>query len=432
MALLPARCKNCGAFISADDSHKYIICPYCRKKYTAEESIRNFNEADNSDDDLMHDDDTYMDNSASDFIIVGGVLQKYKGESTIIAVPGNVREISSKAFQGLSQISLVTLPEGLRIIQESAFKNCISLNSIYIPQSVTKIGESAFEGCSSLTAVNISDNIRSIGTAAFKNCTSLSLIHVISGIYDIGNSIFEGCTSLKEIRIADGVDHIGICAFKDCISLSRLYIPDTVTMICDHAFAGCNSLKSIYLPESIKNIESGAFLNCRCLEKIILGEGIRNIGDCAFEGCVSLKAIALPDSVVSVGRSIFNKCSSLSEIAYGSDLLQTLDRGTVWSGITCNPFEGSLMSEKYDSMGLCPRCGHTMTFISREETNQNDNSSSNENVPGFFKKAFARSSLLQKYIQPKAKQQNTGYYDSSFYKCLSCKYKKLFRPSDDQ
>ena len=428
MSLVPARCKNCGAFISADDSHKFIICPYCRKKYSAEEAIRNFNESENDGEHEILNDENYIDRSISDFVIVGGVLQRYKGESTIVSVPSNVREISSNAFQGLSQISLVTLPEGLRIIQESAFRNCISLTSIYIPQSVTKIGEYAFEGCSALTAVNISDNIRNIGTGAFRNCSSLSLIHVISGVMNISNSLFEGCSSLKELRIADGVTHIGSSAFKDCASLSRLYIPDTVTGIGDHAFAGCNSLTSIYLPESIVNLDSGAFMNCRSLGKIILGEGIRNIGDGAFEGCISLTAIALPDSVRSVGRGIFNKCSSLSEIAYSPDLLPTLDRGTVWSGITCNPFEGSLMSEKYDNMGQCPRCGGNMVFVTREDNRQVE-TNSNENVPGFLKNAFSRSPLLQKF-QPKTKQQ-AGYYDSSYYKCLSCKFKKFFRQSDE-
>ena len=43
MSLVPARCINCGSFISADNHHKYIICPYCRMQYTAEEVIRNFN-----------------------------------------------------------------------------------------------------------------------------------------------------------------------------------------------------------------------------------------------------------------------------------------------------------------------------------------------------------------------------------------------------
>ena len=426
MPLIPARCKNCGAFISADDSHKYIVCPYCRKKYTAEEAIRNFYEKDNESENHK-DDDEYSDFTASDFVVVGGVLEKYTGESTIIAVPGNVREISTKAFRELSQITLVTLPEGLRTIQESAFKDCISLTSIYIPLSVRKIGACAFEGCTSLTAVNISDNIKDIGNAAFRNCTSLSLIHVINGVQCISNSMFEGCTALKEIRLADGVRHIGSSAFRNCTSLTRIYNPDTVTNIGDHAFCGCTAMGSVYLPEGIENIEAGAFMNCTRLRKAILGEGVRNIGDSVFESCRSLVSMVLPESVYSVGRGIFNKCSSLAEIAYSSELLPTLDRDTGWSGITCNPFEGSLMSEHYESLGACPRCGGTFVFVSKEDTKQTDDPSANE---GFFKKAISRSSLLQKYIQQKPKQNPVGYYDCSYFKCLSCKYKKLYRPTD--
>ena len=164
-----------------------------------------------------------------------------------------------------------------------------------------------------------------------------------------------------------------------------------------------------------------------------MGSGLKNIGDSAVENCKSLIIVTIPDNVVSVGRGIFTGCVSLSQIDYTPDLLPTLDRDTGWSGITCNPFEGSLMSERYSEMGLCPRCGGRLTFISKEELKAaEERNSSSENVPDFIKNAISHSSLLQRaveiYKSPKQKNSPVGFYDCSFYKCIDCGFKKIYRP----
>ena len=166
MPLQPARCLNCGSFISADLAQKYIICPYCRMQYTPKEVIDNFF-SEGIEDETTEEPTQISANS--DFKVVGGVLEEYNGESTIVNIPHNVKEISTRAFCGLSQITFVSLPEGLKTIQENAFRNCISLSAVYIPKSVKSIGKSAFEGCCSLDSVNLPDNIEFIGDAAFKD-----------------------------------------------------------------------------------------------------------------------------------------------------------------------------------------------------------------------------------------------------------------------
>ncbi|MBR5434795.1 MAG: leucine-rich repeat domain-containing protein [Bacteroidales bacterium] len=64
-----------------------------------------------------------------------------------------VYEIESYAFEGLSGLTSVTIPNTVTTIGESAFEDCTGLTSISIPSSVDYIGEEAFFGCTSLKKV---------------------------------------------------------------------------------------------------------------------------------------------------------------------------------------------------------------------------------------------------------------------------------------
>ena len=62
---------------------------------------------------------------------------------------------------------------GTKCIADEAFYDCTNLTSITIPEGVTSIGVCAFEGCTRLESIAIPESVVSIGWGAFRGCTRL-------------------------------------------------------------------------------------------------------------------------------------------------------------------------------------------------------------------------------------------------------------------
>lgn len=196
--------------------------------------------------------------------------------NTDIVIPSKingvyVREIASEAFTGKSNLTSVTISDGITTIGARAFANCTKIKSISIPDSVTTVGESAFQncegmygaiigsglknisdamfsGCYSLRTITIPDNVKSIGSDAFRNCTMLRNITMGSGVQTIGNMAFYDCSSLTDVELGSGVQTIGNNVFQDCINLERIVLPNSVTYVGIGLLRNCANIRTISVP----------------------------------------------------------------------------------------------------------------------------------------------------------------------------------------
>ena len=246
--------------------------------------------------------------------IVGWTAFRGCSNLTSVTIPDGVTNISDWAFEGCCSLTSVTIPDSVTSIGESAFSGCSSLTSIAIPDSVTSIDNYAFRYCSSLTSVTIPDGVTSIDYFAFSGCSSLTSVTIPDGVTSIGEYAFSGCSSLTNVTIPDSVTSIGYDAFGGCSSLTSVEIPDSVTSIGECAFSGCSSLMSITIPDGVTSIGREAFYNCSSLTSVTIPDSVTSIGYNAFFGCSSLTSIVIPDSVTSIGDYAFRGCSSLTSI----------------------------------------------------------------------------------------------------------------------
>ncbi len=136
------------------------------------------------------------------------VITGYTGSSAEIAVPGSI-------VQGGTAYPTA--------IGENAFKNRTELTSVTLSDGLTSIGNSAFNGCTGLTTIMLPDSLTSIDTIAFSGCTGLTSVTLPDGLTSIGNSTFSGCTGLTTITLPASVSSIGMMAFRKCSNLGAAY-----------------------------------------------------------------------------------------------------------------------------------------------------------------------------------------------------------------
>lgn len=130
-----------------------------------------------------------------------------------------------------SDITSLSLPEGLTFIGRSAFQEC-QMTSVELPNSLLEIGRAAFCACG-LTSVTIPDNVQTIGQSAFASCQNLSTITIGSGVTSIGyfafsNLMIEPWPSRKLESVTCYATNPPTCGFDE--SFSELWDKEQVPL----------------------------------------------------------------------------------------------------------------------------------------------------------------------------------------------------------
>ena len=179
---------------------------------------------------------------------------------TLLGYNYPVTGIESRAFYGCSEITSITIPEGVVTIGNQAFCGD-SLASITIPSSVDSIGENAFSGCT-ITAVNYTGSINQWCNIDFSNGYS--------------NPVFD-CTILN----------------INGSPVNNLLIPDNVEIIKQFAFWGYMGLTSVTISNGVTSISIGsaAFGSCWNLTSVTIGSDVTHIGQGAFAYCSDIMEV---------------------------------------------------------------------------------------------------------------------------------------------
>ena len=187
----------------------------------------------------------------------------YTGTATEVVIPAEVTHedntykvtaIGYSAFWNNSDLTSVTIPEGVTRIEAIAFGSCTSLKSVTIPEGVTYIGDLAFDSCTSLTSVTIPEGVTHIGNRAFWGCTSLTSVSLPASVTYIGNRAFIGCTSLKSVSLPASLTECGEAFYRLNLTKVTFATPQPPEFIWISpegsllAFWGA-TIKQIQLPE---------------------------------------------------------------------------------------------------------------------------------------------------------------------------------------
>ncbi len=243
----------------------------------------------------------------------------YADGELVISGTGSMNDFSSGSipwYDYISNITSVTIEEGVTSIGSYAFYNCTSITSVTIPDSVTSIGDSTFGKCTSLTSINFSGGVRTIGAKAFSDCKMLKSIIIPEGVKAIGNELFYSCTGLESVSIPSTLNIISSKTFYNCSGLKTVSIAQGIITIDDYAFYNCKSITDLDIPSSVKTIGAGAFRGLSAITEISIPAGVSSIEDNAFRDCGLLAILYLPPSITNIGNGAFQSDNNLTNIVY--------------------------------------------------------------------------------------------------------------------
>ena len=154
--------------------------------------------------------------------------------------------------------TITTNNTNITTIGSGAFEGCTNVEIISIPNTVVTLNSGAF-------SVNIGEENEdnSINSNALKNLTTVLLPNTITVIPDYS---FRDCQNLTFITIPNKLTAIGTYAFKNCISLGVISIPNTISQIDNTAFYSCRSLTTLYIDKRYEDLPSLLTQNFWCLE----------------------------------------------------------------------------------------------------------------------------------------------------------------------
>ena len=198
-------------------------------------------------------------------------------------------------------------------IGESAFENMTFIEEITLPDTCTYIEDCAFNGCKYLDTIN-APGVITIGKESFLNCRLLDYVNMPK-LTNLAKDCFRRCGELINLPI-ENFTIIPRYAFGGC-TFSYITLPN-VTEIYDYAFSACESLIEVSLPSLLDEcLGQGAFRSCFMLEKVNLPDDFTTLGGCTFEGC-NISNFSFLKNIKYVYWGDFNWCQYVETMSLPS------------------------------------------------------------------------------------------------------------------
>lgn len=256
-----------------------------------------------------------------------------------ISVPTTVTEIGVSSFNHC-QISNFPLHEGIVRIGGYAFEGNL-ISEIKLPSTCKEVGGWAFYNCSNVTTISLNDGLETVGGGAFYNLDKVTSVIFPDSVTAIGSYALRGCTSLTEL-------YVPFVGEKESAGTEDIY--HFTHLFGDDVGAGASlpaGLKKVTIGGSFTTLIKNSFSGIEGLEEIVFTK-FKYIRDNAFSGCTNLKKLTIPEGVSKIGKNAFKDCSSLTEIVYGGTIEKwnSIDsKSTLPAGITITCSDGSFVTE---------------------------------------------------------------------------------------
>ncbi len=331
---------------------------------------------------------------------------------TSLHIPASVKTINREAFNGVENLSTITvdlgntnydsrndcnaiietatntlirgsiaatIPYGVEKISSHAYYGN-NLTSVVIPNSVREIGYESFAFCSKLKNIEIPNSVTSIGSSAFSYSPNVEVIKVhIRKPFALSDRCFTGFSSyaVKEnatLYVPFGTKSLyeqtdGWKDFKNIVEMEMDsdtpidFADAEVKRICVENW-DTNEDGELSYEEAAAVTDLGTvFKSNRTItsfNELAYFTNLNEIPSEAFYYCLALQSVVFPEECTSIGNSSFYSCEKLQSINIPSAVSSI---GSAAFG-SCNDLATitvSLENEIYDSRNNCNAIIHTGT-----------------------------------------------------------------------
>ena len=286
-------------------------------------------------------------------VIGAGSGTAYSGSETAVSTPTTlggypVVGIGEYAFFK-SELTALTISEGVTFIDSYAVQSCSSLTEITIPSTLTTIFFKAIRACTGLTALHIPSievwcaiNFTSYTASPFYNNSSDLLLYINGekitdlvipeGITSIGANAFYGAKQFTSVTLPKGLIAVGENALC-CPNLTAVYTPGLADW-CAIEFDGSDA-NPIYANSSTCSLYVGDKIFTETVSDLILPEGITSVGSYAFYGFKNITSVTLPSTLTVIGDGAFSTCTGITSVTFNGGNISV--KGTAFSN--CSAIE---------------------------------------------------------------------------------------------
>ena len=203
----------------------------------------------------------------------------YETLLTRVNIPNPDCEIGNSCFSN-SQVSSITLPQGMKKLGRHVFFYCTNLTSLTLPEGMEEIGMMCFGSCN-LTSVNLPSTMVKLDSCSLQDnpFTSINL----KNVKFVGRQAFSMCTNLTTITSNGMLEEIDGAAFTRC-PLTRAYLPEGLLTINMNAYFRCTSMNTFTIPSTVTTITGNPCVGATSLTAFTVADGSDYFT--AYDGCL--------------------------------------------------------------------------------------------------------------------------------------------------
>ena len=282
----------------------------------------------------------------------------YETLLTRVNIPNPDCEIGSSCFSN-SQVSSITLPQGMKKLGSHVFFYCVNLTSLTLPEGMEEIGKMCFSSCN-LTSVNLPSTLVKLDTCALQDnpYTSINL----KNVKFVGRQAFSQCVNLTSVTSNGMLEEIDGAAFTR-VPMTTAYLPEGLKTIIMNAYFRCTNLNSFTVPTTVTTITGNPCVGATSLRAFNVAEGSEYFA--AHDGCLyatggftakpelgraegdaptgltalvgvptgwQQSVLQVPEGVTVIANQAAREVTSITQVELPSTLLEV--RPSAFSGIT--------------------------------------------------------------------------------------------------